>query len=176
MPRPAPTVPPGSTPRPDPAHETPEQQFARLKRSQRGRRNAIVGKCAEQVVLFHLNRLGLKMIAKVHNAWRVKRVKGRIVSAKPAGKVAGDFTAIEPGTGRAVLIEVKRRAEPLTFSDLERHQVVNLRGYVAAGARSILAWVTPTGQVYLLDWETYFLSPGDSLSAAIATERSLNQP
>lgn len=131
----------------------------------RGRLNRAKGEVTQTCFQWRLLALGVQMVETVHSAWIVTRVKGKIVGAKPAQKVNGDFRGVLPG-GRSVLVEVKSR-EHLVFSDLEAHQVRGLDAHRAAGGLSMLGWQWPGGDA-LMVWPVVGFGPGKGMTPAQA--------
>ena len=139
---------------------TAEKQAA--KRS--GRASQRLGKRAEEAVRLALQAAGFRMIERVATPWTVTFREGRPQAAFPVAKVSGDFRAVEPGTGRSVLVEVKCRSGRLRWSDLRPHQRRALEEHHRLGGISILAWVT-AWDVRLLRWPVEGFGPGRSLAA-----------
>lgn len=104
-------------------------------------------------------------VQRIETGWKVLFRSGRPIKAWPIASVAGDFRAVERGTGRSVLIEVKAvSADRLIFSRLEKHQVEALNKHAAAGGLSILAtYHVPTGQLALREWPIQGFQPRTSL-------------
>lgn len=127
-----------------------------------GRQSQKVGKNAEEAVRLALQTAGYRMIERVATPWTVTFQGGRPKAAFPTSKVSGDFRAIEPGTGRSVLVEVKCRSGRLRWSDLRPHQRQTLDEHHRLGGISILAWVTED-EVRLLRWPVEGFGPGRSL-------------
>jgi hypothetical protein len=74
--------------------------------------------------------------------------------------------AIEPSTGRKVLVEVKTNENPtLQWSDFETHQIAALMTNVTCKGVSLVAWVRG-GQVHLMEWPIPGFGPGKSLKHA----------
>lgn len=134
----------------------------------RGRSAKLKGDAVERLVASRLRSMGYLMVARIQTGWRVRRAPGgKIISASPIGKVAADFTAVESGTGRAVVCECKYRPRVLCFSDLEHHQVECLSGYQATGALALLAWLSDTG-LSVMRWPIPGFAPGKSLQPSLA--------
>lgn len=104
------------------------------------------GVIAEQLVANRLAWCGYKCVEIVATPKAV--VRGKTIYQ---AKVSGDIKAVEPGTGKAVLVEVKQRPQRLRYSDLAPHQVRALSEYAQHGAIAILAWVNDGG-VVLMRW------------------------
>lgn len=144
--------------------------MAQLEARWRGRRNRKSGEDAQDLVANRLTHAGLVMVEPVETGFRLQRKfdsatrTSRIIGASPAARVAGDFRAVVPGTGRSVLVEVKWRQDgQLSLSDFEAHQGRALTTHGAAGGLSLVAWVTPAG-VELLAWPIAGLVKGKPLT------------
>lgn len=122
------------------------------------------GKFSEDLVRRELEANGYRMVERVNTPWNVLRGPGgRIVNAFPVAKVSGDFIAIQPLTGRKVLVEVKSRDDGrFPYSMLEDHQIAALNENRVCGGHSILALVQGL-KVRLLDWPVADFKPGTSL-------------
>ena len=130
-----------------------------------GRASQRLGKRAEEAVRLALQAAGFRMIERVATPWTVTFHRGRPKAAFPTAKVSGDFRAVEPGTGRSVLVEVKCRSGRLRWSDLRPHQRQALDEHHRLGGISILAWVTGW-EVRLLRWPVEEFGPGKSLKSS----------
>lgn len=135
----------------------------------RGRTNHKRGEQAQQVVAYHLRRSGLAMVMPIHTGMTLIRKfdprskTSRIVGAVPQEKVQGDFTAIVPVIGRAVLVEVKRREDGiLSLSDFADHSLDALTACVAHGGLSLVAFVYGL-KVALLEFPIRILEKGKPL-------------
>ena len=106
-------------------------------------------------------------VCPIETGWTIVRSGGKIVSAIPKEKVDGDFTCVEPGTGRSVLVEVKRRAHTrLVYSDIPNHQREALTAHSEAGGLSLLLWVH-RGKLKCYDWAELLrdgFEPGASIT------------
>lgn len=107
---------------------------AKAKASQR------IGESSEAIVKILLDRRGYRMIEHPQSR-RVKTDRGWIF----IDKLSGDFRAIQPGTGKSVLVEVKYRDRNLRPSDFEEHQITSLRDHEDYGGISIIAHVHALG-------------------------------
>lgn len=129
-----------------------------------GYKNRAAGEFGEILVKSALQRLGLKLVEKVNTPWKV--VFGpnrRPIHAYPIEKVSGDFRAVEPATGRNVLVEVKTHDGPtLTWSTFRPHQIAALAENHACKGLSFMAWVRE-GCVHLIAWPAPGFGPGKSL-------------
>lgn len=138
-----------------------------------GRKSTKLGQAGEKLTHYALNQMGFERIQRIHTGWKVVRfIRKGIAKVVPHAKVDGDFTAIEPGTGRAVLVEAKLRAEKLRFSDLADHQVEALNAYKGAGALAYVAWISDLA-VYVMPWPC--LQPRQALTDEQAKEIALCQ-
>ena len=128
-----------------------------------GFKNKKVGDFTESLVQAALNRLGFVLVEKVNTPWCPVRQGGRIVSAFVKDKVSGDFRAVEPGTGRSVLVESKASdTDTLPWSRFEPHQVIALNQHHMANGLSMIAWVRQ-GVVHLIEWPVPGFQHGKSL-------------
>ena len=94
--------------------------------------------------MLELRRLGYLRIFKLNEA--------RTAGGKRIRKVPGDYSAIEAGTLRAVLVEVKAtESDRIIFSRLEKHQVQELNEHTAIGAPGLLVLVFKDS-VHVLSW------------------------
>ncbi len=148
------------------------EALAKAQRRQRGRTAQKVGAGAQAVVHQRLVAAGYLHVCPIETGWSVRRAfnartgTSKIVGATPVRKVAGDFRAVQSGTGRSVLCETKWRPDVLEWSDLETHQVANLNEHLAAGGISLLAWVSRAGAT-LYTWPVPGFGPGTSLKQAV---------
>ena len=153
------------------------QEFKRGQRAATNSRNRKKGSKAEDIVAHALEAAGYLCIEPIETGWTIIRkydpVKKQsvIVSAFPKKKVSGDIKAIEPGTGRAVHVEVKARPDNLVYSALEDHQVKALDRVVAAGGVGILAWVRGL-ECRLYRWPVAGFGPGKSLKWPTSAEQA----
>lgn len=130
-----------------------------------GRNNQRNGETSERYVEFALGKLGLVNIHKIETGYKVKRIGGKIISAKPIAKVQGDFTAMTK-EGLAVLVEVKRSKDKLSLSNLAPHQILNLNRTVEFNGIAILAWHEPAAcgfTPFLMRWPIDGLEKGTTL-------------
>lgn len=129
----------------------------------RMKRNRAEGKLGEDLVRRNLERVGYKMIERVHTPFTLIRRGKSIVGAFPTEKVSGDFIAIQPMTGRKVLVEVKSRESGIfPWSILEDHQVRALSENHICGGISLLALVSNT-RVKIHSWPVDGFGKGKSL-------------
>lgn len=145
--------------------------MAQLERRWRGRVNRKSGEDAQGLVKHRLMLAGLAMVERVETGFRLQRKfdtatrTSRIIGASPAARVAGDFRAVVPTSGRSVLVEVKWRQDgQLSLADFEAHQATALSIHGRVGGLSLVAWVTPAG-VELLAWPIVDLVKGKPLTA-----------
>ena len=143
-------------------------EFAKTEKRLKNKRNQKRGQRGQEIAALALERAGFTCIRPIETGWRViqrfdlKRQRMVVVSASPREKVAGDFTAVEPGSGRAVLVEVKAREGTVLWSDLEQHQIEALDAIVAAGGIGLVAWVCGV-ECRLYRWPIASWGPGKSL-------------
>lgn len=122
-----------------------------------------LGQGGELVTRSSLTRLGFEMIERVHTPWRIQRKGKKIVGATPVERVSGDFIAIEPGTGKKVLVESKlRKGDRIRWSDLEKHQIEALDNNHALGGISLVSMTCDYGHC-ILRWPIEGFEPGKSL-------------
>lgn len=150
--RPAPTI-PGAQ---DAAAER-DAALAKVLRRQSARARQRSGAAAELLVANRLRALGLQCIEK--QATPMAKVRGEWTHCR---QTTADYKALAPG-GRAVLIEIKKRARLLQWSDLRAHQVAALDAHVAAGGLALLAYVSDIG-IHILNWRPIGFGPGTSLT------------
>ena len=118
-----------------------------------GRRNRQIGATAEVFARQKLAALGVNAVEHLETGWRVKRIGRKIASATPLRRVLADLVGVLPGSGRAVLVEVKYEAgNSLSLGRLEQHQRNNLDRWSNAGALVLVAWVTADFNTYLIEW------------------------
>lgn len=86
----------------------------------------------------------------------------RPLDGGPVEETGGDFRAVEPGTGRSVLVAVKCRSGRLRWSDLRPHQRQALDEHYQLGGLSVLARVTERHGIWLLRWPVEGFGPGRS--------------
>ncbi len=137
--------------------------------SMKGRLAQAAGASAETLVRGRLTWLGVPFVQRIHTGWKIIRRNGVVIDARPVERVAGDWWGILPD-GRCLLVEVKdREAEKLSLSDLEPHQRRALDAVQMAGGVSVVAWVTPRGDCWFLDWPIRELTKGHPLAEDRAT-------
>lgn len=112
--------------------------LAMAKRSASQKQRQRNGALAEELVQRDLIRRGFRLVEKVEVPFRVNKRTGSISARR---KVSGDFRAVEPGTGRSLLVEVKHHAERLPYAAFRPHQLVALEEHASAGGISEVAWV-----------------------------------
>jgi Holliday junction resolvase len=127
------------------------------------------GEAGEAQVRLELSRLGFLMVERIYTPFKVVRnARGKVVSAYPVEKVSGDFIAVEPETGRKVLVEVKsRNRDRLRWSDLKQHQIDALDENRRVGGRSLLAFVNNNYDILIWDWPIDGFGPGKSIGQGI---------
>lgn len=152
---------------------------AALMRRQRSRANTIRGDHAQTLVAYALRAAGFGMIQPIATPWRVTRRydpktrTSKIVGASPKAKVACDFTAVVPGSGRSVRVEVKLREDGiLALADFAAHQINALDAHHALGGLSLVALVV-AGKVRLWEWPIAGLAKGSPVKV---NERMTIQP
>jgi len=142
------------------------------------------GDHAEQLVRSRLTWFGIPFVQRIHTGWKIFRVGGRVVDARPCARVAGDFWGVMTD-GRCLLVEVKtREAAKLSLSDLEDHQIQALDAVRRAGGVAILAWVTPEGDCWFIDWPIIGFTKGHpidrdrarSLDLVVGIRRTITRP
>ena len=112
--------------------------LAMAKRSASQKQRQRNGALAEELVQRDLIRRGFRLVEKVEVPFRVNKRTGGVSARR---KVSGDFRAVEPGTGRSLLVEVKHHAERLPYAAFRPHQLVALEEHASAGGISEVAWV-----------------------------------
>ena len=133
------------------------------KRSFRSKQNRAVGEFSQDMVRHHLERMGFKMVERVHTPWTVIRKMGRVVGAFPKEKVSGDFIGIHPIGGRKMLCEVKSRQDGVfPWSCLEDHQRRALDENHVCGGISLLALVRDA-KIDVREWPVAGFEKGKSL-------------
>jgi penicillin-binding protein-related factor A (putative recombinase) len=109
------------------------------------------GKAGEELVKSALIARGVCMVEKIETGWGIIRATGgRIRSAFPLEKVAGDFRGVLQG-GQSVLVEAKTAQNKLTYSEIKPHQREALQRHHELGGLSLVAWVHDD-TVYLFQW------------------------
>ncbi len=145
-------------PRPWPKPGAPEtpRSVEQIQKSFLQRRRAAVGRNVQTIVGHRLRALGLACIEEVHTGMR--KIGGKYLHAKA---VSGDFRAVLPPTGRAVLVEVKHRdAETLVPSVIQSNQSGALTANAVAGGMSLVVWARGT-DIAIINWihvSSYFAS------------------
>ncbi len=131
--------------------------------SYRSKRNQAVGEFSQDMVRHHLERMGFKMVERVHTPFTVIRRLGRVVGAFPKEKVSGDFIAIQPLTGRKLLCEVKSRESGVfPWSMMEDHQRRALdENHICGGISMLALWCG--GKIDVRIWPVLDFGPGKSL-------------
>jgi Holliday junction resolvase-like predicted endonuclease len=134
-----------------------------LRNRIQGKRNTKRGQAAEEIAELWLRQHGYACIEKIETPWRIVRRGGKIVGATPKKQVSGDFTAIDPHTGRCLHVEVKsRERNTLRWSDFEAHQIEALDRKAEAGAECLVLWVKGA-EVQFFDWPIPGFCKGQSL-------------
>jgi hypothetical protein len=110
------------------------------------------GEDAEDKVEIALLQRGLKLVEKVEVGFGITQDGRRYAK----GKVSGDYRAVEPGTGRSVLIESKAKAtkDRLSWGDFRKHQPVKLDEHMVAGGITEVAW-TCMGPLRFIPWSEF---------------------
>ena len=108
------------------------------------------GQVAEDKVEISLLRRGFKIVEKVEVPFGVTE-DGRRYAKR---KVCGDYRAVEPGSGRSVLVESKAYDERLPWSALKPHQVKALDEHMIAGGITEVAW-TDRGSLRFIPWSLF---------------------
>jgi len=146
-----------------------QSELERVRRSDRSRANAKKGNKTEDIAKRALEDMGLLCVESINRDWIIRwgydpiKKRQKVIDAIPKKKIAGDMTAIEPSTGRFVLIEVKSKdTKTLPYSVLEDHQVQSLNAKMAAGAICLLVWVR-LGEVKIYRWPIENFKPKKSL-------------
>lgn len=121
----------------------------------RGAQNRKRGADCEQIIMNRLRAIGYAMVEKIETGMRAN---GSYIK-----KVSGDIRAIEQGSGRAVLCEVKHRPRKLVYSDLQAHQHESLQLAHDSGAIALLAWISSAG-VYIMRYPICGFVPKKSLN------------
>ena len=130
----------------------------------RGQKNTKRGQATEQLAELWLRQAGYVCIERIETPWRIHRRGGKIVGATPKKQVSGDFTAIDPYSGRHVHVEVKsRERNTLRWSDFEDHQVEALDRKADAGAICFVLWVKPPTEIQIYNWPVEGFGPGKAL-------------
>lgn len=135
-------------------HVPDADDTARLVRSARGRANALRGASAQGAVVLLMKTAGYKCVEPIETGWKITRRNGKVVDAKPRGKVAGDVSAVSPVGGLSVLVEIKQRPESLSLSDFEPHQLERLQSRDDAGGIGLVAWHHREG-ISLIRWDAF---------------------
>lgn len=110
------------------------------------------GEQAEARVEKALIDRGFKLVEKVEVPFGVT-AEGRLFAKR---RVSGDYRAVEPGTGRSVLIESKAKStkRQLKWSDFRKHQPEKLDEHLAAGGITEVAW-TDQGRLRFIPWSLF---------------------
>lgn len=124
-------------------------------RNHSGRRSQKIGKQGEDLVSLKLRSMGFLRIFKLNESRTATGIRTR--------KVPGDFSAIQPKTLMAVLVEVKStESDRIEFSRLEKHQVEELNDHTGIGAPGLLALVFGDS-VHVLRWPIEGFKRGTSI-------------
>lgn len=130
----------------------------------RGRRNTKRGSAIEQIAELWLKQKGYACVERIETPWRIHRERGKVVSATPKKKVSGDFTAIDPNTGRHVHVEVKSRdRDTLRWSDFEQHQIDAMDEKTLAGAQCLVMWIKSPDAMRIFEWPICGFGPRKSI-------------
>jgi len=126
--------------------------MAAMRNSQLQAQRQQNGEDAEDRVETALLQRGLKLVEKVEVGFGVTHEGRRYAKAK----VSGDYRAVEPGTGRSVLIESKAKAtkDRLSWGDFREHQPVKLDEHMIAGGITEVAW-TCMGSLRFIPWSEF---------------------
>lgn len=120
-----------------------------------GRRSQKIGKEGEDLAKLELRKMGYLRIFKLNEARTAKGIRVQ--------RVPGDYSAIEAGTLRSVLVEVKAtESDRILFSRLEKHQVEELNDHTAIGAPGLLVLVFKDS-VHVLSWPIHGFKRGTSI-------------
>lgn len=121
---------------------------------------------AQTVVGHRLRALGFVSVAPIATP---KSLVGGVV--RYGARVAGDFYALQAGTGRGVLVEVKRRdGTNVAHTSFESHQIGRLSQWQDAGGLALLAWVNPSialDPIAIVPWDhvrAHLCKPGGSIT------------
>lgn len=130
----------------------------------KGKRSRDIGEGGEGLTRHALHLAGFTRIRRVHTPWKILRnSSGKIVDAVPVEAVEGDFRAVDPKTGKSVLVETKTSTgDRIPWSSLEECQVEALDGHYKAGAIALLSIVLDDKAV-LLPWPIEGFGPGCSI-------------
>ena len=120
-----------------------------------GRRSQKVGKQGEELAALELRRRGYLRIFKLNEARTAKGIRVQ--------RVPGDYSAIEAGTLRSVLVEVKAtESDRIEFGRLQAHQVRELNEHTEIGAPGLLVLVFKDS-VHVLSWPIEGFEHGASI-------------
>ena len=145
--------------------EDQARKLAKLK----GHKSKSLGEVGELIARRALIDLGYAFIHRINTPWIIKRgANGKILSAHAGNKVAGDWRAVHPASGRSILVEVKLRdSDTLAYSDLEKHQHRSLHEHHEAGGTSLIVWVHERVP-YVLRYPVEGFKPRSSIKIADA--------
>ena len=130
----------------------------------RGKFNSKRGMVTEVIAERWLLQNGFECVERIETPWRIHRRGGKIVGATPKKQVSGDFTAIDPRSGKHVHVEVKsRNRDTLWWSDFEEHQISALNRKAEAGAICMILWVKSPTEIRIYSWPVEGFGPGKSL-------------
>ena len=132
-----------------PDHTERDAAVARVMAKMRAKKAQRVGADFEQQVRLRLIGLGFEEVERVATPMFSLKIRGERKHFH-ARKVSGDIKAIDPRSGRAVLVECKCYQDGLPFKALAPHQVANLDRTVLHKGIAILAW--GSSELVLLDW------------------------
>lgn len=150
----------------------------------RGRRNTRAGARLERMVRSWLLSCGMVNVQRIHTGWKLVRFinqrQGKAIIV-PGERVLGDFTAVIPGTGQAVLVEVKLTTDrALSWSDFKAHQLDALEDQRRANGLALVAWSPDGLRLFMMRWQDILLlgfAPGTRLqedNAAILALQDLD--
>lgn len=127
---------------------TPQPHVSALTSALQARRQRN-GANAEALVERELIARGFRLVEKVEVPFRAS-ADGKLSARR---KVSGDFRGVQPGSGKSLLVEVKRHDERLAWGAFRPHQITALDDHRAAKGITEVAWVD-RGIVHFIDWET----------------------
>lgn len=133
-----------------------------------GRKSQRKGDVGETIGGSVLASMGFGMIEPIETGFHRTYQNGRLVLV-PKAKVAGDLRAIVPGSGRSVLVEVKRYAGKLQHSKLTLAQHSKLREHDRLGGISLLIWIDDASdQIFVLRYPV----PGFKRNTSLRPEQA----
>ncbi len=120
------------------------------------------GNAGELLAARQLAARGAVNVREIETGWR--RVGKEM---RPKKKVYGDLEAVIPGSGRAVLAEVKRYDDKLCYSYIKPHQHKALLDNAEVGAMSLVVWIYQGG-IAVISYPIPGFCQGKSLTIARA--------